>query len=86
VSIPLLIRTAEDIVRVEDMSNYLIEHLSPDTKWAIYKDLFDKGVLDFERSDLSGRPCDQIGDLIWDWLYTAGYNLLKNGTKEDILL
>ena len=64
-----------DIEDAQDVADFLIEGLSDDTKWAIYKDLRAMGDARINETDNEPTtPDEAMGAIIWEHFYCVGYN------------
>ena len=73
-----------DIHNADDLSAFLVELMSPDTKYALYRDIkrFDPQLMDHS-SDPSTDPDEMIDACICYVMYTAGWNMAHNMTGSE---
>ena len=71
-----------DIKGPNGLATYLLEGLSEDTLWSMYKDYRTAGKIgsDLEREE---RPESLIESYVCEVFYTAGYNLVLSITPND---
>jgi hypothetical protein len=76
---------ANEVKGPVSLANYLTEHLSQETKYAIYRDLKNNAPDKLnEPDDGETDPDELVSNYVFEVVYTAGYNMLHHTIDEAV--